>query len=65
MAGPGLSLTQKPRLGMNASLRQTMTVLSLRGRDITSLARSLVDENPFLDIRLPDPVARQQRRPTV
>ena len=57
MAGPGLSLTQKPRLGMNASLRQTMTVLSLRGRDITSLARSLVDENPFLDIRLPDPVA--------
>lgn len=54
MAAPGLSLSTRPRLAMTPLLRQSLSVLAMRASAITRLARQLGDDNPMLDIRLPD-----------
>ena len=53
----GLRQSQKPRqrLAITPSLRQSMMVLAMRLGDLRKFARQLTEENPWLDVHLPEP----------
>ena len=44
---------QKQRLALTPTLRQSMELLSLRGMAIARLAKSIADENPYLEVTMP------------
>ncbi len=52
----GLRQSQKPRqrLAMTPSLRQSMMVLAMRLGDLRKFARQLAEDNPWLEVHLPD-----------
>lgn len=44
---------QKQRLALTPTLRQSMELLSLRGMAIARRAKSIADENPYLEVTMP------------
>ena len=52
-ARAGLRPQPRQRLALNASLRQSMTILAMRGSAIKGLARGMAEDNPYLEVTLP------------
>lgn len=51
---PQVKTAQRQRLAMTPSLRQSLNVLSMRVSAIRKLAIEAAEENPYLDVHLPD-----------
>ncbi|MGC6484379.1 MAG: RNA polymerase factor sigma-54 [Candidatus Puniceispirillales bacterium] len=50
---PGQQQTTRQRLAMTPAMKQSMTLLSMRGMAIARMVKALEAENPFLDVTLP------------